>query len=699
MLNELFTLHKRLESTGLAVSRWHPDVKALKPREGFILGIDEKGRVAEIEYADRQKMGELWYVAPDNHNSFPALNLRGPIWRAAPESLGIVQGLWKADKLDTRQRCAFLRRICAGATSAYEHKDKDSLVRRIHDYPKRLLEKFRDASPECRAFVTLMERMAANSGKDLGPFLDRLTEVALAACEQGRLKALDLVQQLLVGKLSEHGEQVKTPDLQVQVMLEVADYADFEVRVAHPDMKKCVSDHLLSVPDDSSEEDGVCSLTAMRAALQTKLPQPKLPILGLTYLMSMNEDIPCHLRYGAVGSAVFPVGTDMARHLCDALVYITAQGRRGKTWQAVPSHKKEGRREKKDLLIAYAEDLPQSSIELANLFSGPAEESEAVEATFEEIASQVHSALKAEPALTDCSLVRVLVLSRFDLGRVQVTLTDAFTVENIRGAVTDWRGGAQNRPSVRFPLPSPPGEGVRIAEPVCPSPASVMRCTQEEWIREGHDKGQVPGCRLSEVYDLFLRGPSAARPTAERLLRMLLQRASPLLAGIGGALGTRDWKPFSRDARLRALTVVSVLAILLDKIGNRKEAYVKGAAFNVGRLLALADTLHREYSLHVRGGEKKASLPNKLIGNALVTTAMENPQAALARLGERLPVYQAWAQTAQGEQLGLAKWALREMGRISAQLAEWELPSSANDGQKAELLLGYLARPEREASE
>jgi hypothetical protein len=78
---------------------------------------------------------------------------------------------------------------------------------------------------------------------------------------------------------------------------------------------------------------------------------------------------------------------------------------------------------------------------------------------------------------------------------------------------------------------------------------------------------------------------------------------------------------------------------------------------------------------------------------------MENPQAALARLAERLPVYQGWAYTAQGEQVGLAKWALGEIGRISAQLLECEVPGSANDAQKAELLLGYLARPEKEPSE
>ena len=56
-----------------------------------------------------------------------------------------------------------------------------------------------------------------------------------------------------------------------------------------------------------------------------------------------------------------------------------------------------------------------------------------------------------------------------------------------------------------------------------------------------------------------------------------------------------------------------------------------GHVYLVGRLLALADTLHREYCIHVRGGE--GSIPPQLIGNALMPVAAISPEAAVERLG------------------------------------------------------------------
>ena len=62
----------------------------------------------------------------------------------------------------------------------------------------------------------------------------------------------------------------------------------------------------------------------------------------------------------------------------------------------------------------------------------------------------------------------------------------------------------------------------------------------------------------------------------------------------------------------------------------------------IGRLLSLADRLHRNYCDHERDGK----LPPQLIGNALMPTALDNPAAGLARLSERLPLYYRVAETA-----------------------------------------------------
>lgn len=110
--------------------------------------------------------------------------------------------------------------------------------------------------------------------------------------------------------------------------------------------------------------------------------------------------------------------------------------------------------------------------------------------------------------------------------------------------------------------------------------------------------------------------------------------------------------------------------------------------FWVGRIHALADSLHKEYCRLVR---KTNRLP-QLIGNATMPIAMDRPAAGLARLAERLLLYQSWANTAAGDEVGLAKWALGQLARASLELGRLRLPEFCDDAAKAEMLLGYLAR-------
>ena len=112
--------------------------------------------------------------------------------------------------------------------------------------------------------------------------------------------------------------------------------------------------------------------------------------------------------------------------------------------------------------------------------------------------------------------------------------------------------------------------------------------------------------------------------------------------------------------------------------------------FLVGRMLALADTLHKEYCTHVR----KSEIPPQLVGNALMPVALENPTAGLARLSERIVPYHAWANAATGDGIGLAKWTLQQFGQVADELGKQALTERCNDAEKAQMLLGYLARPE-----
>lgn len=424
-----------------------------------------------------------------------------------------------------------------------------------------------------------------------------------------------------------------------------------------------------------------------------KFPSPKLPVIGQVYLHSMNENVPCQNRYGLAGPSSIPVGRATATNLAKALKFLTEEDRKGKTWMAIPSHK-----EGKDLLIVYLEDKPDSAIKTAMLFAEPEAEASIVEGAYEAAASNVCQALEADQNIPPNSLLRLFVLTKVDPGRVQVAMSTAYTVANVIRGNSNWQAGAKNGPRVVCKMFGKKGERAYDVVPHCPAPAEVMRVLQCQWINGGTDQRSAPGCRLQEVYEVFLGEIAQAARRASLLLALSLRRSTPLLIGVGGALRSGEWGPFTEKARRDCLAHVSLASILLHKLGKQKETYMEESAFNVGRMLALADTLHKEYCVHVRNKGKPHRLPPQLLGNALMPVALENPARSLARLSERLPVYQAWANTAQGGGVGLAKWTLGQLGQVSSKLSCQEVPERMDDQTKAQLLLGYLARSEGESS-
>lgn len=120
---------------------------------------------------------------------------------------------------------------------------------------------------------------------------------------------------------------------------------------------------------------------------------------------------------------------------------------------------------------------------------------------------------------------------------------------------------------------------------------------------------------------------------------------------------------------------------------------MKTPSFWVGRMLSLADQIHLQYCYQVRKGE----IPPQLIGNSLMSTALSTPEHAISVLAERMKPYYAWAQTVHtGESVGLTKYFLSQLSKVSTHLAELEIPKKTNDSDRATMLLGYLSRPEKE---
>jgi len=237
----------------------------------------------------------------------------------------------------------------------------------------------------------------------------------------------------------------------------------------------------------------------------------------------------------------------------------------------------------------------------------------------------------------------------------------------------------------------------------------VIRLLSHQWIRDGSVQQAIVGPGLGEVLNLMLRTEGKWKPAAQRLLSLLIQRVSPLLIGLFAAKhafshGAREpLDNYPRESRETALRAVAVLGILLDSLDSRKENYMRDAPYQVGQMLALADTLHKDYCMVVRGGQ----LPNSLIGTSLMRRALDNPVGALADLGERILEYVRWAKVAQisdnwdgNDQRRIAvneaRKKLRQYQDLAEALGQCELPNECNDLMKAQLLLGFLATPPEE---
>jgi hypothetical protein len=371
----------------------------------------------------------------------------------------------------------------------------------------------------------------------------------------------------------------------------------------------------------------------------------------------------------------------------DALCWIVAAERKGRTWRGVASGRFETtqghKKESSDLLIAYVDGKPDITANLADLFGTDEGEQQQFEVDAEAVCKALDGEAKERPG----SKLNLFLLRKASEGQAHVVVAESPSVEDVLKAAQWWQQAAANVPKVTLPLPGKKGE----REPHALSPGRVVRLLSEEWVTNGTRSNKVRGVGLEEVLNLMLRKPGKWEHTARLLLDLAVWRLGPLFLGVLGVMHAghlQRWDDYPVQSRETVLRAVSTLGILLDALGRKKEMYMNGEAFLIGRLLSLADTLHREYCLHVRG----RNIPPQLIGNALMPVAADNPRDAVDRLRERMMIYKAWADKSSGEESRLAKWAVGQMGQVSYQLLQSTLSTETDQAFRAELFLGYMAR-------
>jgi hypothetical protein len=442
-----------------------------------------------------------------------------------------------------------------------------------------------------------------------------------------------------------------------------------------------------------------------------KYPQLTLPI-GKAYLFSAAGNIPCLERYGKISTEIFPVGKDEADDISRSLKGIINEDRKGKTWYPL---------NKNEFLIVYLESMPNINVNKAYLLGGVSKD-DFSESSYEAISSVAIEALKGNKLVKANDLIRLFALRKADPGRTQVSLQRTYTKSDLVKADECWREASQNIPYISIPFFRKEIENTIIGReniskiilefvedagakaiflsPQCPFPADLVQLTKKQWFqpKKKNDKAKressdVPGISLDNIYDVFFASDDGGKQLIEGLLRTTLQRTEPLIIGIGQADHKNKTNEFRSETRITVLRTISAFAIYLYKLGIKKEDYMKDTFFYVGRFLSLVDTLHYEYCDKVRGG----NIPPQLLGNTHLPIALDNPVSAFDMLSRRIGIYQAWTKKGQDNQdaLKLARWAVGQLGKVTDSLSEKTLPDHTTSAERAQILLGYLARADK----
>lgn len=491
-----------------------------------------------------------------------------------------------------------------------------------------------------------------------------------------------------------HKEKLKD----VSLALEVSDTELFEYPVQHAKSIAWVNQQLVAGITTKSAETNTEVPVKLDAfgedaiGATEKFAQVNLPILGKIILRAMTKDAPCQTRYGAIEAQGFPVGESSRREMKSALEWLGAADREHKTWCGVGD----------GILFAYPsriEDVATSDwADFAGATTDPGG------SNFAARSERLIQVIRAKPQDVEQNL-RLFVLTKPDGHRTKVLVNRHFALSRIVVAANNWQSMCRRGECVQ--IRAFEDKKPKWVTPITPQPMDVVVALNTVWSASEVAPSIVKDFNITHGISLLLDKGHIGTDTSQRCLRAALKHWLPLLLRLGAAQRYGNVLPLPKKQEFSARMLPCMLALLAQRAHPSTGELMESPHFLIGRVLALSDQLHIQYCKHVRDG----STPPQLIGNALMSVALEQPVQALALLCQRILPYQAWAQTwkGEGEDAGLPRYFLKELGLISYTLVSEKpetpanfaamgealpanLPANSSDSQKAELLLGYLAR-------
>ena len=693
MLNELLAVERALSAHGVTFAARHPDIKDAAKGSFLCARLDQDGGVHRLEILEAKGRGSLWSLRDGQHNGFPVLKTDRGLLALDADTLTAHEERWKAAPDIAAKRAELLHLVSSSSCS----------------YPQNIWPKSGHR-----------DRIAERLGQ-LGALKDDPDTAAVPAIFERFLKAVSLPIPLLPEVLNKLEQSLLDgPESWIEpakaaltapaiLVFEVANDPAFS-RLASdarqiPAISRVLSASALSAGDSSEKQ---CALTGETTTLlEDNFPQPNLPGLGQTYLYARNRDIAAMARYGHSGTSSMPIGAELAARLQGVLLALTAEDRRNKTWKLIPAEAGD----KPDLLIASLASAPDVPLAM-QLESGdaPTEWNDVEDVTTPTLSTVLGKAVSENPH----GEVRLLLLRAVDPANRKAVLDRRTTVQQLHASALHWERAMRNTPlAIRYHVAGK-DKTVFLRSPPIEAPLSLISLSRRFYTHSGARALDITGLTASECLALLLQeGNYIAR--ARRVLALLLQRQQSLLIALGLASrrvshGLREFDK-TTDLRKAGLRSIAWLGALLYMLGRKREDYMQDAAYKLGQLLAGADEVHAGYCAHVRGGQT----PPTLIGNSVFAIAGRNPVKALDVFQQRWKPYGAWATAQAGGALkkaseldskgdktnkdlaGRIRLGVGSARRVRALVPELRsvLEEQANARFRAELLLGYLAGPER----
>lgn len=697
MLNELYEAASSLASAGISPKDWHKEyVPVRAPKLAFFVYFDQNGEIADIaRVGEKSDVSGLrkWESKGDLRQSFPYLNVPPLLWVSFDpkknENDKVLEKALKANVASQEQLRQFEDRVKSdNSTKLWEEKAFNKLQSCL-DKGKALKSILGQAPEECQAIIALIDRLDGISARDFHAKLQR-------AFTDKLLNSPDTAAKYFHG-LFYSGE--KESGNAVTLLLELIDGTScFEYPVRHERVRNWINTKLLSQSQDREHPSSEIDIFADDAAgcEQTFDDVSMKNVLGIVKLRTMAAEAACQYRYQKVGAESCPVGQKNRSRMKGALEWLVDPSREGKTWTTVS--RATGNEE---ILLAYPSVLPPEPPNTATFFGGSHDINTDNSGQFESCAKNVTGTLRGLMAKNPDIDIRVFVLRKMDPSRRRVSSNKRYSAQHLIDSAEQWRAGRRNLPRVLVKQFTK-DKKAEWREPDTPFPMEVVWVLNTLWSRDGKSTSKVKSAAAEDGIILLLEEGVFLQPVLYRALYAVTRTAVGLVLALGQAHAQGQVFIAAKSYTRQAIILPSILGFLLFKMNITKEDYMKSPPYLVGRLLSLADQLHYHYCQNVRNG----SVPPQLMGNALMPTALEEPIKALALYCNRILPYQAWAKTTSDEKAaGLARYFLAELGKVCSELGEacsdtpsTNLPERCADPDKAQMLIGYLARPKKSDS-